>query len=342
MRTITGTTRLALAGLLLATPAPALAQGQQFAELGACTLESGEVLRPCTVGYRTWGRLNAARDNAILVPTWYGGRTEQLAGTVLAVLDTNAFFVIGVDAFGNGVSTSPSNSPTQGGRAFPRVTIGDMVASQHRLVTEVLKLDRLYAVMGSSMGGMQTFEWAVAHPGFFRKGLSLIGSPRSGAYDIALWRSRIRLLDWLEQCRCEEAAEAVVMLFTLTTTTPDFMHRRTPPDSFTRALGPSAAANLRRDAGWRHDMAVQAYAIEHHDVTRRYGGDPAQAAARITAELLSIVVSSDHMVTPGPSVDFMKLLGAKGRSIVLQNDCGHGGLGCSPYLEEARAFLRRE
>jgi homoserine O-acetyltransferase len=74
------------------------------------------------------------------------------------MVDTSNFFPIMVDALGNEVSTSPSTSRTQPGERFPRVSIGDMVHTQYRLITETLGIERLYAVMGIPMGGMQTFE----------------------------------------------------------------------------------------------------------------------------------------------------------------------------------------
>ncbi len=133
-----------------AEPTPLL-----FAELGDLTFESGEVLRGARLAYRQVGELNADKSNAIVFPTWFTGTSEELFTTGrLDAIDTDRFFLIVVDAFGNGVSSSPSNHPH-----FPGVTIGDMVHAQYRLVTEVFGIERLYAVMGISMGGMQTFEW---------------------------------------------------------------------------------------------------------------------------------------------------------------------------------------
>ena len=123
--------------VLAASVLPGVAAGQaplQFADLGTCELESGEVIRDCRVGYRTFGRLNAERSNAILFPTALWNRTDA-AGELFGpqgLLDTSEWFVIAVDAFGNGVSSSPSNSPTQGGASFPQFTIRDMVNSQYR------------------------------------------------------------------------------------------------------------------------------------------------------------------------------------------------------------------
>ena len=188
---------------------PLQGQDLQVAELGECVLESGEVLAPCDLAYRTYGELNEARDNAILISTWFGGTSAAWTDILgSGLIDLEGFYTIVVDAFGNGVSTSPTTSPTQGGEAFPLVSIGDMVHSQYRLVTDVMELDGLYGVMGISMGGMQTFEWLVEYPDFFQKAVPIIGSPRLGSYDIARWETELRVLELFEACACEEAAAA--------------------------------------------------------------------------------------------------------------------------------------
>ena len=72
-------TLVAAVGLSLSLRVPAVAQSQQrFADLGTCPTSGGEVVRECRVGYRTFGRLNERRDNAVLVPTWHGGRSETM------------------------------------------------------------------------------------------------------------------------------------------------------------------------------------------------------------------------------------------------------------------------
>lgn len=322
--------------------APASAQELKTADLGSCPLESGSTLEPCRVGYRTLGALSADRDNVVLAPTWFGGTSDAGVGLTAAVVDTTAFFVVIVDALGNGVSTSPSNSPTQGGAGFPGISIADMVATQYRLVTEVLGLDRLHAVTGWSMGGMQTFEWMVRYPDFVERALPLIGSPRLGAYDVALWETQLRILDWYEACRCEGAAETLAGVELLTQTSPQAVDARAEADDVEASLK-SAAERIRgRAEGWHHDMASQLEAMIAHDVSRDFGGDLVAAAAAARAELLSVVVATDHVVTPWAAIEFTQLAG--GESIVVDQGCGHvGGPGCfgPDVMERVRAFLLR-
>jgi homoserine O-acetyltransferase len=127
---------------LLAAPLLAASGGtQQFFTISEFPLESGAVIRDCRIGYRTWGKLAPDKGNAILFPTWFTGSSKDLepfvGTTPNRMLDTAKYFVIAVDALANGVSSSPSNSPTQPRLAFPKVTIRDMVNSQRRLIAEV-------------------------------------------------------------------------------------------------------------------------------------------------------------------------------------------------------------
>ena len=139
-----------------------------------------------TIGYRTWGQLNAGKSNAILVLTWFGGTSEGLAGWIGPgnLYDSSKYYVIVVDALGDGVSST-----------LPDFTMRDMVRSQYELLTRELHLDHVYAVSGLSMGGMQTFQWVVSYPEFMTKAIPIVGTPKMTAYDLLLWKTELSLLD---------------------------------------------------------------------------------------------------------------------------------------------------
>src|SRR4051812_24007741 len=131
--------------------------------------ESGTVLPKATVMYATYGKLNAARDNAILLPSHYMADShgyEWLIGPNKA-LDPGKYFLVATELFGNGKSSSPSNTPEPfHGPRFPVTTIRDNVEATHRLLGEKFGITHLKAVVGFSMGGQQAFQWAVSYPTF--------------------------------------------------------------------------------------------------------------------------------------------------------------------------------
>lgn len=299
----------------------------QRAELGDLRLESGATLLDATIAYRTAGTLNADRSNAVLFPTWFTGTAEQLfAFDATGLVDTSRFFLIAVDALANGESSSPSNSSRQPGLDFPAVTIGDMVSAQHRLLSEVLGITQLHAVIGISMGGMQTFEWITAYPDFMDRAVSIVGSPRLAAYDLLLWNTQLAALELAERCDCqqEEALAVAGLLNQLAMQTPQFLAREFPRERT------SELVQQGRDGGAAmniHDRAAQLRAMLAHDVSGSYGGAMAQAAQAVMADLLVVASLQDRAVSPAPALEFAELVGAD--VIELQNDCGHTALFCA-------------
>jgi homoserine O-acetyltransferase len=325
---------------LAATPIAAQ-NGLNVAEFVECPLESGEVLQDCRVGYRTFGELNATRSNAVLFVPGLGGTSEGLAEDIGpdGWIDDAQYFVIAVDAFGNSVASSPSNSPVYAEGGFPRVTIRDMVASQYRLVTEVLGLDSLHAVIGASMGGNQAFQWAVAYPEFVKKAISIEGSPRPSAYSLILWNTVLRILDVHDKCECPEAVSIFGNLVGfLMGYSPSYHDRVTPRDSVPAILQRTAEIAL---GPWKPNLRIQVQAGLAHNVAAPYGDSLERAAARVQADMLVIVTPMDHLSTPGPSLEFAKLVGAE--TVILSSDCGHLGLECDnqEITEATRRFLAR-
>jgi homoserine O-acetyltransferase len=131
--------------------------------------ESGTTLPQARVVYGTYGHLNAEKNNAVLLPSHYMANFhgyEWLIGDGKA-LNPNQFFLVCTELFGNGSSSSPSNTPEPfHGPRFPVTTIRDNVEAVHRLLTEELRITHLRAVVGFSMGAQQAFQWAVSYPDF--------------------------------------------------------------------------------------------------------------------------------------------------------------------------------
>jgi homoserine O-acetyltransferase len=156
-------------------------------ELGDVTLQMGATLRDAKLAYKTYGQLDADRNNAIVYPTWYSGRhweNEWLIGEGMA-LDPNQYFIIVPNMLGNGLSSSPSNTPPPYDRArFPHVTVYDNVQAQHRLVTERFGIEKLPLVTGWSMGAGQTYQWAVSFPDMVERACPFCGSSKTSEHNI--------------------------------------------------------------------------------------------------------------------------------------------------------------
>lgn len=131
------------------------------------TLQSGVTLPNAFLAYKTYGELNERKDNVIVYPTAFGDQhiqNEWLIGDGMA-LDPQKYFIIVPNLLGNGLSSSPSNTPPPFDREnFPQVTIYDNVNVQHRLVTEKFGIQKIALVVGWSMGGVQTFQWGASYP----------------------------------------------------------------------------------------------------------------------------------------------------------------------------------
>lgn len=180
-----------------------LVEARDFVSSEAFFFDSGQSLPGFTLRYETYGRLNTARDNAVLIchalsgdhhcagihslndrkPGWW----NNLIGPGKAV-DTNKYFVICSNCLGGCQgSTGPSSiNPATGhpfGIAFPFVTIRDMVRAQKRLLDH-LGLTSLYGVIGGSMGGMQVLQWGIEYPEFVKHQLAMATTARESAQGI--------------------------------------------------------------------------------------------------------------------------------------------------------------
>lgn len=164
-----------------------MAPGFEVAALGDVTLQSGAVLPNAKLGYKTYGTLGAGRDNVIVLPTFYTGTHERNEGYIRSVpaLDPERFFIVSINLFGNGVSSSPSNTPPPfDGPRFPHVTLFDNVACQHRLLTEWFGVKRIALVAGWSMAGCQSYQWASQYPDMVEAIMPFCSSARASPHNV--------------------------------------------------------------------------------------------------------------------------------------------------------------
>ncbi len=178
-------------------------QAVEFGPDRALALDCGRTLAPWTLAYMTYGQLNAARTNAVLIchaltgdqfvasahpvtgkPGWW----ETMVGPGKPI-DTDRFFVICSNVIGGcmGSSGPAEINPATGepyGLSFPLVTIRDMVRAQAMLIDH-LGIEKLLCVTGGSMGGMQTLQWAASYPERVVSALPIACAARHSAQNIA-------------------------------------------------------------------------------------------------------------------------------------------------------------
>jgi homoserine O-acetyltransferase len=330
---------------------PALAQVssgdgiQKFAEFGDFKLRDGGIIHEFRLGYRTIGKLNNSKSNAVLWPTWIGGRSQDLLPFIGPgnVVDSNIYFVVLVDAIGNGVSSSPSNSKKQPLMKYPRFTIRDMVEVEHRLCTEVLHLSHLHAVVGNSMGGMQTFEWVVTYPDFMDIGISMSGSPQSTSFDKLFWTAQIDALEldpaWNHGNPTGPLGRGFALseeIGSMNDTSPSYRVAHTSPQDFDLFLA-EIRKNAKGDGGTASDQIRQRQAIISLDIPGELGLTLGQAAKRVHARLLVVVSVQDHIVNPRPAIEFAAAANAP--VVSLNSTCGHQSFACLSLGPTVARFL---
>jgi homoserine O-acetyltransferase len=278
--------------------------------IGNLELEEGGHIPDCQLAVATHGTLNAAKDNAILVPTWYSGTSKIMEQVYIGngrALDPAKYFIIVVNQIGNGLSTSPHNSGgAQAEPTFPKVRIGDDVRAQHKLLTEKYGLKSLALVVGGSMGAQQTYEWAVRYPDFVKRAAPIAGTARNTEHDFVF---------------TETLCEAI-------TSDPGFNGGKygSPADVVdTFMTGYFAPMDP-------NDLLAMAWKWQRGDVSRNTGGDLASALGRIKAKTYVMPISHDMFFPPEDCEVEQRLIpGSQFRP--LKSICGHLGLfGVDPEL----------
>lgn len=316
---------------------------KHFIELGDLPLESGQVLHQARLCYQIVDAPNAARDNLVLIPSYYGGShwgSLPLLGAQ-SPLAGGDYCVVLTNLFGAGFSSSPSNAaPGQRGADFPRVSLADNVAAQKQLLDSLFGADwQLRLVTGWSMGGMQALYWAMLHPARVRAILPFCSTARC-------WPHNWVFLDGVKAALCADQ---------------DWQGGRyvQPPERGLRAFGRVYAGWAYSQAFYRHELwselgfssleALLDYWEEDHlaqdandllcvldtwqsaDPARLAKGDLGAALWRIQARTILMPCRTDLYFTVEDATSEVAMIpGAELR--VLESDWGHcaGGPGRSP------------
>jgi homoserine O-acetyltransferase len=316
------------------------------------TLKSGAVLPQFDLVYETYGQLNADKSNAVLICHALSG-THHVAGKYQESdknpgwwdnlvgpgkpLDTNKFFVIGVNNLGGchgSTGASSINPATQQpwGSAFPVLTVEDWVKSQ-AMLADYLGIDQLAAVVGGSLGGMQALQWTLSYPDRVKHALVIASAPNLTAQNIAFNEvARQAIITDPEFHNGDYYGHGVVprrglriarMLGHITYLSDDAMGAK-----FGRALKNKAGNQLQYNFDVEFEMEsylryqgdkfagefdANTYlrmtrALDYFDPALDYGGDLSKALAKVKAQFLVVSFTSDWRFSPARSREIVKAL----------------------------------
>ena len=308
--------RLRLLGVALL--APALAAGQQpppdYAShhvftLAQFTFENGTTVPNVKVVYGTYGRLNARKDNVILLPSHYLADHhgyDWLIGPGLA-LDTTRYFLVATELFGNGHSSSPSNTPEPfHGPRFPVATIRDNVEAVHRLLVDELGITHVQAVIGFSMGAEQAFQWAVSYPGFMDRIVATAGTAKCWPHGVVRLEAQIAAIaldtafhsgDYTVQPKRGVELFSLIWegwLFSQEWWRRELWRQASPAGTTFDAFVTNLEQNFIPGAD-ANDLILQARTWERHDVgaTKGFDGSVEKALGAITVPVLYMPSETD-------------------------------------------------
>lgn len=303
--------------------------------------EDGSVLPELRIAYETQGKLSPAGDNAIVaMPGARGGR-DALAPLIGPgkVLDTDKYFVVTADSIGGGGSSSPADGA---GQDFPRYTIRDMMEAEAALITNELKLTRLRAVVGRSMGAFIALEWAIHHPTMMQSVVLIAPSPKAEAnfqLVVDVMNSVITLdPDWQGghyEHNPEEGLRRAGMVYYPWDVSAAYLERVSA-----KRFGDEMEAMAQSFAGWDANSLVFRYAAcRGHDVAAPFGGDMATALKQIQAPVLILASASDRLLGLYGTRRIRD--GVKRATYVeIPSDMGHRGLGPDAEPGEAAIIAR--
>jgi homoserine O-acetyltransferase len=248
-------------------------------------------------------------------------------------IDTAKFFVIAIDALGNGISSSPSDENKN--NTFPEFSIRDMINSQYELLHDLLGFKKIYGAIGGSMGGMQVLEWSSAYPDYIERIFSYVGTPRLSVSDIFMMSIHLELIETLwERGVPEERIKPVLdMMINQAAYTPDYRNRKTPRGEFEKFF--NSFRNISEDEFRVVDYYYQMKAMLGHDISKNFDNSMAKAANRIQAKVAILVSATDALVNPSEPIGFAEEYGYELH--ILDNDCGHLAPGCE--MKETRKLI---
>ena len=350
-----------------------------------CKLDSGFNLKDFQIAFKTFGNLNANKDNAILIChaltgdqyvsetnpiTKKDGWWSRMVG-VNKPIDTNKYYVICSNVIGGCAGTTgpkeinfQTNVPY--GREFPAVTVRDMVKIQNYLI-ETLSIEKLFAVVGGSMGAMQALQWTINYPQKIQNVIHIAGALKHSAQNIAFHEVGRQAImndpNWNKggynknNIIPERGLAVARMIAHITYLSDDAMHRK-----FGRKLQSRDIISFGFDADFqiesylRHQGSVfvdrfdaNSYlyitrAMDYFDLTKQFDGNLSNAFKKTKAKFCVISFSSDWLYPTRENKEIVIALNACGANVgfvEINSDKGHDSflLDVPEFLKTISEFL---
>lgn len=293
----------------------------QIASIGTFKTEGGGTIKNCKIGYRTTGKLNNDKSNVILWIPWLTGKSNFLINSIPSLMDTTGLYIIAVDPLSNGESSSPSNTPN-----FPSISIRDMVKADYDFLINNLNINHVKAIIGFSMGGMETFEWMVSYPDFMDNVIPIGGTPKQSFYDILLCQTEANIILQAKKEKQDMriAMQRVADINILHDFTPQYLATTKSPDSVNVFLAKEYKKEYNAD-----DYFSQLQAMISQDIYKSSGKVIADIKSLIRCKVFVIVTTQDLFVNPLNAIEFAKVNNY--RLVELSSVFGH----VSPFFKTA-------
>ncbi|MFT4085153.1 MAG: alpha/beta fold hydrolase [Nocardioides sp.] len=326
--------------------------------IGEFPLEEGGTIPDLSLAVATFGELNEAKDNAILVTTWYSGTHQIFRDVYLGsehALNPEKYFIVVINQIGGGLSTSPHNAsgPNQAiaMSRFPHVRIGDDVRAQEQLLREHFGIETLQLVVGGSMGAQQTYEWIVRFPDKVKRAAPIAGTAQNTPHDFLYTKALVEAItsdpgfnggEYSSNADVVEGLKRHAGIWAVMGFSTEFWKQEVwralefdSKEAFIEGFLEPYFTVMDPN-----DLLCTAWKWQHGDVARHTGGDLAAALARSTAKVRIMPISED-MFFPVRDHQAEQVLTPNSDLRVIDDVLGHLALfGVAPtYIGQVDAYL---
>jgi homoserine O-acetyltransferase/O-succinyltransferase len=315
-------------------------------------LQSGIMLRNAKVVYKTYGQLAADKSNVIVEPSWYSGTHTDMEPHIASdkILDPSRYFIVAINMFGSGLSTSPSNAvPPFDRKRYPKITLTDNVRIHRQLLSKVFGIQKIAVVYGFSMGGQQAYHWGALYPEQVERICVVCGSAKTSPHNFvfleglkaALTADPLWQDDWFASPPLR-GLRAFARIYAGWGPSQEFYR-----EGIYKSLG-SPTVEDHLVAFWENhflqwdanDLLAQLWAWQNADISvnELYGGDLAKALGSIKAKALIMPGETDLYFRVADNEGEMRYM-QKAQLRVIPSLWGH--LAGIPISQEDSAFLAK-